>query len=337
MLSSSISSSSLFVVVDVEAYSLVLLVCDLVLSAAWHVCTKHVVVAEQERSQIRLRHLSPSVRFTFGVLFGLARLWAIAHLQPTPLYFFLARLCFLGYLVLGLAALVFNDGPWRNVRPNDLATLNRDSILNPYATINKALSLTKLQLVKPALRSALVSGDVVSIVLDVNGSLLYAKRGSLEVKQLESMMITNSSLQRCLFELYARKVDKKSRKLWSRSPFAVSTSGDDDSDFVFGFLPDAPFSRGLNQLHRLSKKQKASLVELFTSLNRLHTPTSNPHGDLSSMLAPWPPCAYRLIHFRIPKQIALRIKTEISEEEMLEAEMDSVWTYSKQPSRSMLM
>jgi hypothetical protein len=283
------SPSSLFwspdIPVDVEVYSIVLLACDLLLTLAWHFATKYVVT----RRQFRIRYLSPSVRFTGGVIFGAARLYAISHLRPTALYLFLARLCFFVYLFLGLSALVFDDGPWRNVRPNAKSALNRDSILNPYATLNKALatsvSVTKLTLARPAVRRSLESGKTVSIVLDANGSLLYARRGPLEIRDAVSMRRDS----RCIIELVARR--------------EVCKSGNRD---FFGFIRGAPFEK--LGMKGMTVAQKQSLLELLISLNDCASLIKR-NAETLAFLKPdvrW---------FQVPNPVAKAIKDKEREED----------------------
>lgn len=231
-----------------QEYSVVMLACDVFMTLAWHFTTKHVV--GRRGGQFRLKYLSPSVRFTLGVLFGALRLWGIAHLHPTPLYSFLSRFCFFVYLILGLSALVFDDGPWRGVRPNAKSALDSDSLLNPYATINKALntSVTKLTLARPAVRRSLESGGIVTIVLDSHGSLIFACRGTLDIREASKMRKANNV--RCVIELVARK--------------EVCKSGE---KFFFGFVHGAPFLKFGKRSLTLSQQQ--TLLELMINLNEL--------------------------------------------------------------------
>ena len=283
--------------VDVEVYSLILLACDLLLTLAWHYATKYVVT----RRQIRLRFLSPSVRFTFGVIFGAVRLWLISHLRPTPLYYFLSRLCFFVYLMLGLSALVFDDGPWRNVRPNARSALNRDSILNPYGALNKALlssvSVTKLTLARPAVRRSLESGKTVTIVLDANGSLLYARRGSLDVRDAIQMRRGN----RCIIELVSRKEQCRSGT----------------RDF-FGFIHGAPFEHF--GVRRMTQAQKRSLLELLLSLNECSSSSMLTNHAQAEML---PLSRPNVKWFQIPKVVARAIKDKELEDEIELEQIDA--------------
>jgi len=275
--------------VDVASvYSIILLACDLLLNLAWHYATKYVLT----RRQFRLKFLSPSVRFTFGVIFGLARLWAISYLRPTALYFFLARLCFVVYLLLGLSALVFDDGPWRNVRPNARSVLNRDSILNPYGTLNKAInssvSVTKLTLARPAVRRSLEAGKTVTIVLDANGSLLYAKRGSLDIRDAYTMRKDS----RCVIELVARQEQCKS-----------------GARHFFGFINGAPFeSFGIQ---RMTDAQKKSLLELMLSLNECSSLVPRPQTH-AVYYRPAPP---NVKWFQVPRVTGLLLLDKAAEEE----------------------
>lgn len=285
--------------VDVQVYSLILLSCDLLLTLAWHYATKYVWT----RRQFRLRFLSPSVRFTFGVLFGAIRLFLISHLQPTALYFFLARLCFFVYLMLGLSALVFDDGPWRNVRPNARSALNRDSILNPYGALNKAItssvSVTKLSLARPAVRRSLESGKTVTIVLDASGSLLYARRGRLEIRDAIQMRRGG----RCIIELVARKEQCRSGM----------------KDF-FGYVFGAPFENF--GIRRLTSPQKQSLLELMLSLNECSNGTPSKQSirnDFTSLNRP------HVKWFQVPKPVAKALKDKEAEEDLEIEQVESTF------------
>jgi len=175
--------------------------------------------------------------------------------------------------------------------------MNRESILNPYGTLNKALnssvSVTKLTLARPAVRRSLESGKTVTIVLDSNGSLLYARRGRLEIRDAIQMRKGG----RCIIELVARKEQCRSGT----------------RDF-FGYIQGAPFEKFA--VRRMTQPQKQSLLELLLSLNECNNLGSNHNRiDLVSLTKP------HVKWFQVPRGIAVAMKDRELEEEQ---EMDQI-------------
>jgi hypothetical protein len=232
------------VIFDMHVYSITLLCCDLLLTLAFHHVTQ---VLFSKSRPLRVKFLSPSARMTFGMLFGVARLWALSYLNIVPLYAFMAKLSFVIGLVLGWAALVFDDGPWRSLRPNNRAALARDSILNPCATVRLALAKapTKMKLAQRTVRRKLEQGGVVSIVLDEQGSLLYAASGPFDVRKAVEL-----------------QDGRRAVELLGRS--AKCTSG---ARMFFGYKFHAPFER--RAARPLSPEQRKALLELMNGLNAL--------------------------------------------------------------------
>ncbi|KAH9258434.1 hypothetical protein BASA81_003483 [Batrachochytrium salamandrivorans] len=230
--------------IDVELYSLVLIASDIILSVAWHCLATKVFT----RPEFRVRSLSPSVRFTLGVCFGAIRLWTLSYIQPLPIHRYMSQASFLVGMVLGLTALVFNDGPWRGIRSNPTHALNPDSMLNP-AHLTK---VTRLSLARNTIRRSLESGKTISIVLDGEGNLLFCQSGALILRHAALFRRANQS--NAIVQLMCRAEQCQTGQR-----------------FFFGFWLGEPFSHfGVG---KLNASHKAFVLELMLHLNQLE------HGE----------------------------------------------------------
>lgn len=234
-------------------YSLVLLACDALLTVAWHVATRKLI--SRSNPAYRIRSLSPSVRFSIGFLFGVARLWVISHISPTPLYYLISRSSFALGLALGLAALVFDDGPWRSLRPHNHSAVDHKSPLNP-------MRLLKPDFIADArpgkwrvsgLRRRLEAhpGRPVSLLLDGRGDIVLTESGRIQVRIAADLL--QNAPERRLVELVASvsrcRSGNKTIVRW-RPPFA-------------GVVRGSLFDR------RLNVGQRAALCELLCELNEV--------------------------------------------------------------------
>jgi hypothetical protein len=200
--------------IDVEMYNFVLFVCDILLTVVWHQLAKLFF----NSPGFRIPFLSPSVRFSLGVLFGATRLWTLSFLQPMPYYRALSLASFAMGVILGLTALVFNDGPWRHMRPNSTSAFSRYSYFNPA---HLAL-VTKQSLARATMRRSLEAGKSLSIVIDCEGELLYVQRGAMSMHVYGLFMWgSKTAITRLMCrEIECRSGPKRFFGFWRQSTFS---------------------------------------------------------------------------------------------------------------------
>ena len=115
--------------IDWELYSVALIICDVLLSVVWHFMTRRLLLF------VRFRWLSPTFRVSIGYVFGTLRLSLIIYFfraHPQAVYTYLHMISFVLHSTMGLVALIFGDGPWAHLRPNEFGLLERENRLNPY-------------------------------------------------------------------------------------------------------------------------------------------------------------------------------------------------------------
>ncbi|GBG26201.1 Hypothetical Protein FCC1311_024222 [Hondaea fermentalgiana] len=163
---------------DWELYSVVLICCDVLLTLIWH------YMAATTLAQVRVKWMSPTFRVSIGYMFGtfrlsivrfrpmcgrvgekeemqkgseqltkiLARALAVTQIiyffraEPYAAYTHLHILSFILHCSFGLVALLFGDGPWGHLRPNNFGQLDRDHQLNLYAMLRSFIQRSRSHL-----------------------------------------------------------------------------------------------------------------------------------------------------------------------------------------------
>lgn len=238
-------------IVDVQSYSIMLIVCDVLLISLWHYSTTRLI--SSSNSLFRLKRISPSVRFSIGLLFGVIRLWTIGHLFPSPLYSLMARFCFVLALIFALSALVFDDGPWKALRSNSLSIGDEDSILNPMKVLKGMDEIIPIsqKWETRILKKKLESGKSLCILLDGMGEIILSEYSkSMQVRIVLTLLEYHPD--RRIVEIVMKRVECKSG--WKN---------------FYGYRHY--FNPKYFSYKPLRISQKKMLIELLSSLNAIAT------------------------------------------------------------------
>jgi len=131
-------------VIDWEAYCAWLIICDLLLTLAW------LRIVNDIPRPLRLRHVSTTFRFSMGMIYGFLRMSLIFYLfraKPKAIYQYIAVISFFLLSVSGLIGLLFQEGPFKNLRANSVQVYNWENPHNPFlaVTIHTKMVIRRLE------------------------------------------------------------------------------------------------------------------------------------------------------------------------------------------------
>mmetsp|Transcript_35636 Transcript_35636/g.44163 ORF Transcript_35636/g.44163 Transcript_35636/m.44163 type:complete len:610 (-) Transcript_35636:53-1882(-) len=119
-------------VIDWEPYCAWLILCDLLLTVTW------LKVTYEVPKNVRLKWFSSTFRFSIGNVYGFLRMSLIIYLfrgKPKAIYQYIAVISFVFLCFGGLIALLFEEGPFKSMRPNSVGVYEWENPLNPCAVM----------------------------------------------------------------------------------------------------------------------------------------------------------------------------------------------------------